>query len=45
MDVVPDEIAGAAVTPGNMTPGARAHFVETLQSKKSWDALVHGAWM
>ena len=36
--------AGPA-TPGTLTPGARAHFVETLGSKKSWDALVHGAWM
>ena len=32
--------------PGNMTPGARARFVETLQSKsKSWDALIHGSWV
>ena len=44
---VPDALVApsAAATPGTMTPGARAHFVETLQSKKSWDALIHGSWV
>ncbi|PIL26177.1 hypothetical protein GSI_11932 [Ganoderma sinense ZZ0214-1] len=56
-DVVVHESAGpigvsvgtmpvAVPMPGNMTPGARARFVETLQSKsKSWDALIHGSWV
>ncbi|KAI1795442.1 hypothetical protein LXA43DRAFT_42843 [Ganoderma leucocontextum] len=39
-------IGVAVPMPGNMTPGARARFVETLQSKsKSWDALIHGSWV
>ena len=45
----PDAVAsmgGAAGVPGNMTPGARTHFLEALQSKsKSWDAMIHGSWV
>ncbi|TBU39897.1 hypothetical protein BD309DRAFT_993453 [Dichomitus squalens] len=41
----PDAVAGAGA-PGNMTPGARTHFLEALQSKsKSWDAMIHGSWV
>ncbi|RPD52565.1 hypothetical protein L227DRAFT_39596 [Lentinus tigrinus ALCF2SS1-6] len=45
-DAVAAPVSTVASTPGNMTPNARAHFVETLQNKtKSWDALIHGSWV
>lgn len=45
---IPDAVAAAGPTPpvsGAVTPNGRAHFVETLQSKKWGDALVHGSWV
>ena len=35
----------AAIHSGSETPGGRANFVGTLQSKSAWDALVHGSWV
>ncbi|KAI0702703.1 hypothetical protein C8Q76DRAFT_231382 [Earliella scabrosa] len=45
---MPDAVAApipTAPSSGAVTPNSRAHFLETLQSKKSWDALIHGSWM
>ncbi|KAH9856203.1 hypothetical protein C2E23DRAFT_810523 [Lenzites betulinus] len=30
---------------GSSTPGGRANFIGTLQSKSAWDALIHGSWV
>ncbi|KAI8992812.1 hypothetical protein BD414DRAFT_286218 [Trametes punicea] len=30
---------------GSATPGGRANFIGTLQSKSAWDALIHGSWV
>ncbi|KAI0742500.1 hypothetical protein C8Q80DRAFT_1122763 [Daedaleopsis nitida] len=45
---IPDALAAPTPTApasGATTPGGRAHFLDTLQSKKSWDALIHGSWV
>ncbi|OBZ74923.1 hypothetical protein A0H81_05182 [Grifola frondosa] len=42
---VPDVVSSARTPSGSMTPGARADFIGTLQSKSAWEALIHGSWM
>ncbi|KAI0826501.1 hypothetical protein BC628DRAFT_236229 [Trametes gibbosa] len=47
----PDALNVPSATPvsgsvsGSSTPGGRANFIGTLQSKSAWDALIHGSWV